>query len=66
MDHVLIYKTCLREILPQKSGKPAAIEVDLHDLSLDGNCKIVNLWTGEEVGEYSDGFLQVLSPHACG
>ncbi|KAK9670801.1 Alpha galactosidase C-terminal beta sandwich domain [Popillia japonica] len=46
--------------------KPAEISVNLKDVGLNGNCKVINLWTGEEVGIVSNDFEVTLNPHASG
>ncbi len=45
---------------------PLNIEVNLDDLGIEGSCTFINLWTGEEVGEYSTVFSKVLPAHASG
>lgn len=43
---------------------PAEISVNLKDLGLNGDCKVVNLWTGESLGTVSNDFVQTVKPHA--
>ncbi|WP_370479253.1 glycoside hydrolase family 27 protein [Tamlana flava] len=45
---------------------PQDVGVKLSELGLLGKVKITNLWTGEEVGEFKDEFIQNLKPHASG
>ena len=42
------------------------ISVNLKDIGLNGNVKVINLWTGESFGEVSSDFAQSLKPHASG
>jgi Alpha-galactosidase len=42
------------------------ISVNLKDLGLNGDCKVVNMWTGESLGVVSNDFVQNIRPHACG
>ena len=42
------------------------IIVNLKTLGLNGDCKIVNLWTGEDLGTISNDFVQTINPHASG
>ena len=42
------------------------ISVNLKDIGINGNVKIMNLWTGETLGEASDSFSQTIIPHASG
>jgi hypothetical protein len=46
--------------------KDSEISVNLKDLGLNGDYKVVNLWTGENVGTISNDFKQSLKPHASG
>lgn len=46
--------------------KPLKISVNLKDVGLNGDCKVVNLWTGEELGVVSNDFEVTLKPHASG
>ena len=46
--------------------KPETIRVNLKDLGLNGDCKVINMWTGEEVGVFSNDFAQTIVPHASG
>lgn len=46
--------------------KAQEISVNLKDLGLNGDCKVMNMWTGEEVGEVSNDFIQTIQPHASG
>lgn len=45
---------------------PLTITVKLADLGMNGPVTIVNLWTGETVGTYTDSFSQDLAAHASG
>lgn len=47
-------------------GKPVDISVNLKDLGLNGNCIVVNMWTGESLGSVSNDFSQAIKPHAAG
>lgn len=42
------------------------ISVNLKDLGLNGDCKVTNMWTGEELGVVSNDFNQSVKPHASG
>jgi len=42
------------------------LEASLSELELSGTIKITDMWSGEEMGRYSDTFVQNLSPHASG
>ncbi len=46
--------------------KDADISVSLKDLGLNGDCKVVNMWTNEELGIVSNDFTQTLKPHESG
>lgn len=46
--------------------KPMDISVNLKDLGLNGDCKIMNMWTGEDMGIVSNDFTQSILPHASG
>lgn len=46
--------------------KSTDIEVNLEDLGLNGDCKVMNMWTGEELGIFSNVFVQSVKPHASG
>lgn len=50
------------------SDEPSSLEVqvNLTDMHLEGACIITNLWSGEEVGEFTDTFTQSLRSHASG
>ena len=46
--------------------EPMEIQVPLKDIGIDAKCEVINLWTGESLGE-ADKVLSVeLRPHACG
>ncbi len=45
---------------------PMEVGVDLTELGFMGDCGIINLWTGEDLGQVSGAFSQNLAPHACG
>jgi len=42
------------------------ITVNLKDLGLNGECKVTNMWTGEDMGTVSNDFVQMIKPHASG
>ncbi len=42
------------------------ISVNLKDLGLNGDCKVTELWSGEEIGVFSNDFAQTIQPHASG
>jgi hypothetical protein len=42
------------------------ITVNLTDLSLNGNVKVTNMWSGEEVGMFKDAFTQNIDAHDSG
>ena len=46
--------------------KDQKITVNLKDLGLNGDCNVVNLWTGESLGVVSNEFYQKFAPHASG
>ncbi len=46
--------------------KAQEISVNLKDLGLNGDCKVTELWSGEEIGVYSNDFSQTIQPHASG
>lgn len=46
--------------------KEQEVKVNLKDLGLNGDCNVVNLWTGENLGVVSNDFSQKLAPHASG
>ena len=45
---------------------PLEVGLNLSELGLQGKCMITNMWTGEEVGEFSGDFRQLLASHASG
>ncbi|MFG6686055.1 glycoside hydrolase family 27 protein [Mariniflexile sp. HNIBRBA6329] len=45
---------------------PLDLEVKLSDLGFVGKVKIVNMWTGEDLGVFENDFTQNLAPHASG
>jgi len=47
-------------------ASPLEVAVDLTDLHLEGPCVITDLWTGEEVGEFTGTFSHNFMPHASG
>lgn len=42
------------------------ISVNLKDIGLNGDCKVTNMWTGEELGVVSNDFKESIKPHASG
>lgn len=46
--------------------KKNTIRVNLKDLGLNGDCEVVELWTGKSLGTVSNNFEQTLPPHASG
>ena len=42
------------------------IEVNLKDLGINGDCLVIDMWTGKEVGIVSNTFIQSIKPHASG
>lgn len=46
--------------------KENKISVNLKDLGLNGDCTVINMWTGEKIGRVSNDFIQSLKPHAGG
>lgn len=46
--------------------QPQEISVNLKDLGLNGDYKVIELWSGEEVGVFSNDFEQIIQPHASG
>ncbi len=46
--------------------KPVEISVNLKDLGLNGDCQVVNMWTGESLGTISNDFVQTIKSHASG
>lgn len=46
--------------------KSQDISVNLKTLGLNGDCKVVNMWTGEDMGTISNDLVQTLKPHASG
>lgn len=53
----------LFNITDEKSMK---ISVNLKDLGLNGDCKVMDMWSGDDIGVMSNDFSQTLKPHACG
>lgn len=45
---------------------PQSVSVDLSDIDIDGECTIIDMWSGETVGKFSETFSQDLAPHASG
>lgn len=45
---------------------PQTVSVDLSDIDIDGECTIIDMWSGETVGKFSDTFSQDFAPHASG
>lgn len=46
--------------------KSQEISINLKMLGLNGDCKVINMWTGENMGTVSNDFVQTLKPHASG
>ena len=46
--------------------KTLDISVNLKNIGLNGDCKVTNMWTGEDMGVVSNDFVQSLQPHASG
>ena len=46
--------------------EPAEIQVSLKDIGMDAKCEVINLWTGESLGEIDKILSVELRPHACG
>ena len=46
--------------------KEVEISVNLKDLGLNGDCKVVDIWAGEEIGILSNDFSQKIKPHGSG
>lgn len=42
------------------------ITVNLKDMGLNGDFKVTNMWSGEEMGVFSNEFSQTIKPHASG
>lgn len=42
------------------------ISVNLKDLGFNGDVKVTDLWSGEDVGVFSNDFIQNVRPHASG
>ena len=45
---------------------PIEISVNLKDLGLNGDLKVMNMWTGEDMGVVSNDFAQSLNAHTSG
>jgi hypothetical protein len=43
-----------------------AVEVKLIDLGINSDCRIMDLWSGKELGSFSGNFQQVIVPHGSG
>lgn len=46
--------------------KDAEISVNLKDLGFNGDVKVTEMWSGQEVGVFSNDFVQNVKPHASG
>jgi hypothetical protein len=44
---------------------PMHMGIELSKLGIDGSCKIVDMWSGENLGEFSGSFERELNVHAC-
>jgi hypothetical protein len=53
-------------LINKSDDSPVEISVNLRDLGLSGDVKVMNMWTGESLGMVSNDFAQTLSPHASG
>lgn len=47
------------------SEEPAKITVNLADIGINGECKVINMWSGEPFGIAGDSISCTLRPHAC-
>lgn len=47
-------------------AKASSISVNMKDLGLNGDYKVMNMWTGENMGTISNDFVQKVNPHASG
>lgn len=45
---------------------PQTVSVDLSDIDINGECTIIDMWSGETIGKFSETFSQDLAPHASG
>lgn len=45
---------------------PYSVSVDLSDIDIDGECTVIEMWSGESLGKFSGTFSQDLAPHASG
>lgn len=45
---------------------PQSVSVDLSDIDIDGECTVIDMWSGETIGKFSEIFSQDLAPHASG
>lgn len=45
---------------------PQSVSVDLSDIDIDGECTVIDMWSGETIGKFSETFSQDLAPHASG
>lgn len=46
--------------------QPQAISVNLKELGLNGDCKVMEMWTGKDLGVVSNDFVQTIQSHASG
>lgn len=46
--------------------KPIKISVNLKDLGLNGDCNVMDMWSGEDLEVVSNDFEQTIHPHASG
>lgn len=42
------------------------ITINLKDLGLNGDCRVMDMWSEKEIGVISNDFSRTLRPHACG
>lgn len=48
------------------SAEPITVSVNLSDIGLDRECLIINMWTGESLGNYAETFSHNLAAHNSG
>ncbi len=46
--------------------EPLDVGITLSELGVDEKCIIMNMWSGENLGEFTDGFSQKMNAHSCG
>ncbi|NLZ95392.1 MAG: alpha-galactosidase, partial [Bacteroidales bacterium] len=45
---------------------PESVSIDLNDINIDEECTVIDIWSGESLGKFSDTFSQELAAHASG